>query len=333
MDRHPRQDVHQIGEGVSRRRLIAGMGTGVAVLAAGVAAAPAADGAPKPPGPPGGDGAARHSGIAPDSAPITSSIASAPVSGWTYRSVSMYAFRPFDPNSQVTWGGQGVYPAGVAGSLRAEFEIPPGALVRDVEFYLSNSSTSTFTAEAWQYAPGTGLLYSVTSTPVPPNSGIAAYRAVAPSTGNGPYPLGSCLLVGLSLPADGTVQINGARVGFGNGAGDVGILDTPVRAYDSRSVGGPIAAGTTRVVTLPADVVAPGVTGVLVNVTAVNATRVGFLKIYPASGAAPAASAINFVAGSAIANAVVVGVSAARQVKIFASATTDVILDVSGTVS
>ncbi len=334
MDRHSTQDPNRSLTGVSRRRLIAGAGAGAAVIATGVVGVPAAGAAiPKPPGGDGTDHAA-HPAVAASGSPITTTIASPPVSGWTYRTVSMYAFKPFDPAAQPTWGGSGVYPAVASTALRAEFEIPAGTLVREIEYYVYNASGSNQQADAYLYVPGSGTISSISAgVSIPSGPGITANRVVVPPTSYGPYPVGSALLASIGLPSNGTVQINGVRVGFSNGAGDVGLLSTPLRAYDSRTSGGRLIAGTTRTITLPSSVVAPGVTGVLVNVTATNAASPGYLKVYPASGAVPAASAINFVTGTAIANAVVVGVSNGRQVKIFASATTHVILDITGTVS
>ena len=46
---------------------------------------------------------------------------------------------------------------------------------------------------------------------------------------------GSRLLVSCSIPSDGSVQINGARLGFTEGSADTGLLVAPVRAYDSRT--------------------------------------------------------------------------------------------------
>ncbi len=76
----------------------------------------------------------------------------------------------------------------------------------------------------------------------------------------------------------------------------------------------------------------PGVTGVLVNITATGATADGYLKVYPGNASAPAASALNFQEKS-IANAIVVGVSSSRQIKIYASRTVHVIVDITGTLS
>ena len=57
------------------------------------------------------------------------------------------------------------------------------------------------------------------------------------------------------------------------------------------------------------------------------------MKIWSASAAEPPASAINFPATTAIANAMIIAVSNLRQIKIKASTTVHVIVDVTGTVA
>ncbi|MGI8880795.1 MAG: hypothetical protein ACR2KJ_09895 [Jatrophihabitans sp.] len=156
---------------------------------------------------------------------------------------------------------------------------------------------------------------------------------VAPAASNGPYPHGTRLNLGLRTYDDMSVVVNGARVGFTAGAGEIGLLPTPIRAYDSRTSGGRLAAGSTRTITLPAAIVQPGISGVLVNIAAVGATQSGYLKVYAGNAAAPAASSLNFSSsGATIANAIIVGVSSARQIKIFANKAVHVVVDVTGTV-
>src|ERR1700748_2289935 len=61
----------------------------------------------------GRDGtAAVRPGNQPDTSPITTTIASAPISGYVYRNVCMYDFKPFNPGAGLTWGGNGTYSSG-----------------------------------------------------------------------------------------------------------------------------------------------------------------------------------------------------------------------------
>ncbi len=319
------QELDGSAAGVSRRALFAGA-AGAALLAGGVASPATADAAPA-----GGDGVA-PAAVQPDGQPGPTSIGSAPRSGYVYRSACMYDFRPFDPAGQPTWGGSGVYTAGVSTPLRATFEVPAGALLKDVEWYVYNTGVPV-SASLYQYTPGSGLIWNLTAdTSIPSSAQTAAYRTAIPAADAGPYSVGSRLLASLSTPTDGSVQINGVRLGFTQAAATTGLLPAPVRAYDSRVTGGPVVAGTTRTVTLPSSVVVPGVTGVLVNITATGATADGYLKVYPGNASAPAASALNFQEKS-IANAIVVGVSSSRQIKIYASRTVHVIVDITGTLS
>lgn len=315
---------------IARRRLL--VGAGVAALAGtGLLSAETAQAATGP----GGDGAAPQTAQPQNGSPITTSIASTPKSGYTYRSVCMYDFEPFNPAAQKTWGGQGTYSGVNSSAMRATCEVPAGALLREVEFYISNNTAAAVTPGVYLYAPGTGTIFLVVQGSVPVNAGaITATTVVVPSTAWGPYPSGARLLASLTTPTDATVQINGARFGFTQGVASTGLLDTPVRAYDSRTTGGKLATGSTRTITLPSSVVVPGVTGVLVNVTAVGAQHNGFLKVYSGAASAPAASAINFFGdGSAIANAMSVEVSASRTIKVYASTAVHVVVDITGTIS
>ncbi len=320
---------------LGRRRLLVGAGT--AALAAGlvgtVGTEPASAAIPVPHGD-GTTGGGESTLIAhPDSSPITATpIASAPISGYTYRTVCMYDFTPFDPNAKLTWGGYGTYSAGTATQVRATMEIPAGALVRDIEFYLYNNTGSTFYPDLFLYAPGYGSISPVGAyVAVPSGGGIVAARGVVAQ--QGPYPVGGRLVVSINTPNTGLVQINGARVGFSQGAAQLGLLPGPVRVYDSRSGGGKIGRLVTRTITLPANLVPAGASGVIINLTAVNGAGPGYLKIASAAVGLPAASAINFGVGDAVANALVVAISRTRQLNITASIPVDVIVDLTGVIA
>ena len=312
---------------VGRRGLI--VGAGAAALVAGATFAQPAAAEPK-----FAPGAEVRTNAQADGSPITTTIASAPVSGYIYRTVCMFDFEPFSPSSQRTWGGSGTYTAGSAGPLRATVEMPPGALVRDVEYYIYNNSGSAVFPDTYLYVAGTGSISSINaSVAVPSGPSTTATRVVIPATHNGPYPLGSRLLVSLNTPTTGTVQINGARVGFTRSFGEIGLLDAPERVYDSRNFT-KLSAGATRTITLPSSIVAPGVNAVLINLTATNGEADGYLRVFSAAAAMPTPSSINFPGtGKAVANWQIVGLSAARQIKVYASKTTDFFIDVTGTVS
>ena len=316
-------------ESLARRNLLIGGG---AALAAGAFVCGAEPAAAIPA--PHGDGT-RSTTVHPDGSPIITTIASPPVSGWTYRVASMYDFFPFYAASQRTWGGSGMYTAATGGPLRASVEIPAGALVRDVEFYVYNSSATSTSGQAYLYTPGSGSIAGVGgSAAVPPGSAIQAARAVISSSYWGPYPMGSRLILDVDTPADRSVQVNGVRVGFSGGAGSTGLLDAPIRAYDSRSTGGKIPNGGTRTITLPSSVVVPGTSAAILNVTAVGATAAGFMTVFSAAAALPTASSLNYRGdGTATANGMTVAVSSARQIKIYAYKAVHVIVDVTGVIA
>jgi hypothetical protein len=316
---------------IGRRGLI--ISAGAAALVAGAAAVQPA--AAKPTSPHGSEVITKRGSA--EGSPITTTIASAPISGYSYRTVCWHDFEPINPASGRKWDmvGGGVYTPNAFVALRATVEIPPGALVRDVEYYIYNNSGSPVVPDTYLYVAGTGPITTIEAKVSVPSSGsITATRAVILPANYGPYPLASRLLVSLTTPDDGTVQINGARVGFTQGSGDIGLLDAPYRAYDSRLTGGKLTAGSTRTVTLPSSIVAPGTSGVIVNLTAVNGEANGYLKLYSAAAAEPSASALNFSgSGAAIANGLTVAVSSGRQIIVKAEKSVHFILDVTGTVA
>ena len=112
---------------------------------------------------------------------------------------------------------------------------------------------------------------------------------------------------------------------------------TPARLLDTRDgTGGNIVPLGPQVFTeLPVTgvggVPATHVTAVVMNVTAVNPTAAGFLKVWPSGDAQPAISNLNFVAGQVVPNLVTVKVGANGRVNVLNSlGFTDVVADVVG---
>lgn len=108
----------------------------------------------------------------------------------------------------------------------------------------------------------------------------------------------------------------------------------PTRLLDTRTQGGPLAAGEARRVTvtgtlgIPAD----GVTAIAVNAVSVGAAAPGYLQLLPTGQALPGAySNVNIdAAGQVRANFAVVPVGDGGSVSVHASAGGDVVLDVLG---
>jgi subtilisin family serine protease len=119
----------------------------------------------------------------------------------------------------------------------------------------------------------------------------------------------------------------------------------PFRILDTRSATGapgePVGAGATinlqvtgvggNTATGQLGVPASGVSAVVLNVTATNATAASFVTVYPTGVARPTASSLNFVRGWTGANLVTVGVGTGGQVSLYNNAgSVDLIADVVG---
>jgi hypothetical protein len=112
-------------------------------------------------------------------------------------------------------------------------------------------------------------------------------------------------------------------------------FEIPCRAADTRMSGGPITAGTTRTFnpagggcSLPTSVT--GVIAYAMNVTVVPHGPLNYLTVWPAGELQPLVSTLNSPDGRSKANAAIVSGGTNREVSVFASNTTDVVLDVSG---
>jgi len=326
------------GPALARRGLM--LGAGVAALAAGTLAGRLPASAEPTPGKDvaqtkeAARAAAQGAGAVQALSPVTSTIASPPISGYVYRHVSWLDFQPESGPATRQYGGRGAYSSASSPYLWATMEMPAGALVRDVEWYAYNESGSPVTALARLWAAGTGTLFAtLADTVINSSSSTQTRRSVVSSANYGPHPLGTKIALGLNTaPAGGTVQINGVRVGFTQGAGAVSLLPNPIRAYDSRVTGGKLTANVVRTITLPSSVIRPGTSGLIANITAVAPAGGGNLRVYPGNAAQPEVSTINFNAAQNIANMIFVGVSSSRQIKFFANQSVHVIVDITGTI-
>lgn len=131
---------------------------------------------------------------------------------------------------------------------------------------------------------------------------------------------------------DIVIDVNGYYRTSGKGSGFTPL--TPHRLLDTRLAGGgplqPMKARTLRVAGVAGGAPA-GAEGVALNVTAVNPAGAGWLQVSPCAGAsASGISSVNFVGGDIRPNSVVVPLDDAGQVCLLASATTNVVVDVTG---
>jgi hypothetical protein len=323
-------DESRMTYGVTRRGMLTGVSA--AVLAGSLAGAKPAGATPASLGTSGPDGVGVPLGVAhPDTSPFTTTIASPPLPNRTYRFVGMYDFFPFNPAAGKSWGGNGTYSSGTSTTMRATIEIPPGALVTEVEYYIYNNSGSDFIPDTHVEVAGHGSIASIGATVnIPSTATITASNATVSQ--QGPYPFGSRLLVSCATPSTGTIQINGARIAFMHGGGTVGLLRAPIHAYDSRTVHSKLAAGHPRTITLPPTVLLPGVTGVIANVAVFSPSGRGNLKVYRGDNTPPSTPTL-FYDGAPATTQIQIEVTTSGTINVLSTASTDVVIDIIGTIS
>jgi CHRD domain len=118
-------------------------------------------------------------------------------------------------------------------------------------------------------------------------------------------------------------------------------LPVPARAYDSRTAGGKLEAGETRIIPLATGkdsngtllpAVPAGATAAIVNLTITDTEGAGFVKMYSAAIPEPATSSINWSESNQnLAVSTPVGVDATANVKITGGVNaTNVVIDVIG---
>jgi lysophospholipase L1-like esterase len=112
-------------------------------------------------------------------------------------------------------------------------------------------------------------------------------------------------------------------------------LQTPCRAVDTRVSSGPIAAGTSQsfspaggACNIPLPSTGPIVYAL--NVTVIPAGPLGYLSVWPTGTTQPLVSTLNSPDGRVKANAALAAGGSGGEISIYASNTTDLVLDVSG---
>jgi hypothetical protein len=138
----------------------------------------------------------------------------------------------------------------------------------------------------------------------------------------------------------GTVDVVVDVMGYFDSAGGYRSL-APARLFDSRPSGqtvdgqarsgGLLTGGTVHPVRVGGrGGVLDGSTSVVLNVTVTGAVRAGYLTVFPCGLPTPPTSNVNFEAGTATANGVVVGVSTVGRVCLYLSGPAHVVIDVAG---
>jgi hypothetical protein len=80
----------------------------------------------------------------------------------------------------------------------------------------------------------------------------------------------------------------------------------------------------------PRPVVPAGATAIAINLTAVDEIGPGYLTVFPSGSAPPATSSLNYSANQAVANGVLIKLSAGGALDVYANLQTSVIVDVNG---
>ena len=152
----------------------------------------------------------------------------------------------------------------------------------------------------------------------------------------------SVLVAAAALGGGIVGQVTGAGAGGSSGVRSVTEAINPVRILETRggNTGGPTGTATAaplgqgQTMTLLVSgatgqggaTVQTGLTGAVLNITTVNATAAGFLKVYPCDGTLPATSTLNTSPGNIAFNSATVDLSATGTDCIFNNAGTDDII-------
>ena len=322
---------------VTRRALMGGFGLGAGAVVVGAAAgtASAASGS----GPYSGGGSGGFAAAALDS------IATPHEAGVTYRYCSPVDFKPL--LASTMYAGENGHFAGPedllgsdpGGVLVCDIEIPIDAQLVDVEWYAQNTTGSDQMVGAWFWRPGVMAGSGdtiVLATELPPSETLSATRSLVEGPWAAAWPAGHRLVLGATTPMDGSVQINGARVGYRqDSASQVVMLAEPDRVYDSRSSGGVLAPNATRTISL-SDAVPEGASGALITLSITGSSGSGTLRVGTA-GVEPLATALQWSrTGDKVTNLVSTAVSGARAIAVksaYSTGSVHVIVDVVGYLS
>ena len=223
-------------------------------------------------------------------------------------------------------------------------------------YYVTNSDSKLHKIVYSSAVPAfTGKLADVTAT-APNGSNVAVSFPSPVATSNGaPVPV-TCAPASGSTFSVGTTMVtctatNGAGtattsfavvVSTRSAATDHDLIPlTPFRLADTRaggptgdglySGGGAIQGGATLQLRVQSrGGVAADAASASLNVTSVGSVGTGFLTVFPCGATQPNASSLNYPTGSIVSNAVITKIGTGGNVCIFASVTTDVVVDVGG---
>lgn len=134
----------------------------------------------------------------------------------------------------------------------------------------------------------------------------------------------------LARPA--TLGSAGAEQASSSTSGGAYTALTPTRLLDTRTTGSPLGLGGSLNLTVAGVDGVPGTaTAVALNVTVTDTTAASYLSVYPAGGARPVVSNLNWASGETVPNLVIVPVGTSGQVSFYNYAgRTDVVVDLEG---
>jgi len=110
------------------------------------------------------------------------------------------------------------------------------------------------------------------------------------------------------------------------------VAGTAQRLFDSRDDGAPVAAGSVTVIDVAAAGIDPAPSGVVVNLTAIDALAAGFVTAYPCADGRPTASNVNVTSGRVVANAAIIAPDDAGTICVFSLSSTHLIVDLVGSI-
>ena len=187
-------------------------------------------------------------------------------------------------------------------SAQTPVTVTGGALTSDVVTGLTDGTAYTFTVAATN-GVGTG-------------SASAQSNSVTP-TAPGPY------------TAISPVRICDTRAGNPSGlSGDAAQCNGTGGAGERLAAGTPLTVDVAGDFTVPADA-----TAVVLNVTAINTSAVGYVSVYPAGSPVPTASSLNTRVGQSVANLIETGVGTSGQVSVVSNTAVDLAIDLEGYVT
>ena len=222
-----------------------------------------------------------------------------------------------------------------------------GGSTRDFPFLMGSScliptGASSYSLNATVVPPGplgyltlwpTGVTQPVVSTLNSPAGSIVANAAIVPANGAG------SISAFVSAATDLILDVNGY---FGSpGTNGLSFYPvTPCRVVDTRAGAGTtgifstpaMGAGATRSFPVPQGgcSIPPTAVAYAVNVTVVPQGPLGYLTMWPAGIPQPTVSTLNSPSGKIVANAAIVPAGQNGAISVFASAATDVIIDING---